>query len=52
MAHSLRRDCVQAPTNKGHDTRPLQAYVGHSNIQHMVPYTELSPTRFKNFLRC
>jgi integrase len=37
--------------NKGHDTRALQAYLGHKNIQHTVPYTELSPDRFKDFWR-
>jgi hypothetical protein len=31
--------------------RALQAYLGHKNIQHTVRYTELSPTRFKNFWR-
>ena len=36
---------------KGHDTRALQAYLGHRNIQHTVRYTELSPTRFKDFWR-
>jgi hypothetical protein len=36
---------------KGHDTRALQAYLGHKNIQHTVRYTELSPTRFKDFWR-
>jgi type 1 fimbriae regulatory protein FimB/type 1 fimbriae regulatory protein FimE len=35
----------------GHDTRALQAYLGHKNIQHTVRYTELSPTRFKDFWR-
>ena len=35
----------------GHDTRALQAYLGHRNIQHTVRYTELSPTRFKDFWR-
>jgi len=34
----------------GHDTRSLQAYLGHKNIQHTVRYTELSPARFKDFL--
>jgi type 1 fimbriae regulatory protein FimB/type 1 fimbriae regulatory protein FimE len=33
--------------NKGHDTRCLQKYLGHKNIQHTVRYTELSPDRFK-----
>jgi type 1 fimbriae regulatory protein FimB/type 1 fimbriae regulatory protein FimE len=34
-----------------YDTRALQAYRGHKNIQHSVRYSELSPTRFKNFWR-
>jgi len=37
--------------NDGHDTRALQAYLGHKNIQHTVRYTELAPTRFKDFWR-
>jgi len=44
-------DCGFALASKGHDTRALQAYLGHKNIQHTVRYTELSPTRFKNFWR-
>ena len=40
-----------ALANKGHDTRALQAYLGHRKIQHTVRYTELSPTRFKAFWR-
>jgi type 1 fimbriae regulatory protein FimB/type 1 fimbriae regulatory protein FimE len=47
--HMLRHACGYALANKGHDTRALQAYLGHRNIQHTVRYTELSPTRFKNF---
>jgi site-specific recombinase XerC len=35
----------------GTDTRTLQTYLGHRNIQHTVRYTELSPTRFKNLWR-
>jgi site-specific recombinase XerD len=38
-------------TNKGHDTRAVQAYLGHRNIQHTVRYTELAPARFKDFRR-
>ena len=47
--HMLRHACGFALANKGHDTRALQAYLGHRNIQHTVRYTELSPTRFKDF---
>jgi integrase len=47
--HMLRHACGFALANKGHDTRSLQAYLGHKNIQHTVRYTELSPTRFKDF---
>jgi len=28
--------CCFALANKGHDTRALQAYLGHRNIQHTV----------------
>jgi type 1 fimbriae regulatory protein FimB/type 1 fimbriae regulatory protein FimE len=49
--HMLRHACGFALASKGHDTRALQAYLGHKNIQHTVRYTELSPTRFKNFWR-
>ena len=49
--HMLRHACGFALANKGHDTRALQAYLGHRNIQHTVRYTELSPTRFKDFWR-
>jgi integrase len=49
--HMLRHACGYALANKGHDTRALQAYLGHRNIQHTVRYTELSPTRFRDFWR-
>ena len=49
--HMLRHACGYALANKGHDTRALQAYLGHRNIQHTVRYTELSPMRFKDFWR-
>src|SRR6516225_8149796 len=41
--HMLRHACGFALAAKGHDTRALQAYLGHKNIQHTVRYTELSP---------
>jgi integrase len=49
--HMLRHACGFALANKGHDTRSLQAYLGHANIQHTVKYTELAPDRFKDFWR-
>ena len=49
--HMLRHATGYTLANKGHDTRALQAYLGHKNIQHTVRYTELSPTRFKDFWR-
>jgi type 1 fimbriae regulatory protein FimB/type 1 fimbriae regulatory protein FimE len=49
--HMLRHACGFALANKRHDTRALQAYLGHRNIQHTVRYTELSPDRFKDFWR-
>jgi type 1 fimbriae regulatory protein FimB/type 1 fimbriae regulatory protein FimE len=33
------------------DTRAIQDYLGHRNISNTVRYTELSPTRFKDFWR-
>src|SRR5262245_11322672 len=41
--HMLRHACGFHQANAGRDTRSLQAYLGHKNIQHTVRYTELSP---------
>src|SRR5262249_51567487 len=49
--HMLRHGCGFALANAGHDTRALQAWLGHKNIQHTVRYTELSPARFRDFWR-
>jgi integrase len=49
--HMLRHACGYALANAGHDTRSLQDWLGHKSIQHTVRYTELSPTRFKDFWR-
>jgi integrase len=46
--HMLRHACGFTLANKGHDTRALQAYLGHKNIQRTVRYTELAPDRFKD----
>ena len=47
----LRHACGFKLANDGVDTRALQPYLGHKNIQHTVRYTELAPTRFKGFWR-
>jgi site-specific recombinase XerD len=49
--HMLRHACGYKLANDGVDTRSLQAYLGHKNIQHTVKYTELAPARFKDFWR-
>jgi integrase len=50
--HMLRCGCGYKLANQGVvDTRSLQHYLGHKNIQHTVRYSELSPNRFKDFWR-
>jgi type 1 fimbriae regulatory protein FimB/type 1 fimbriae regulatory protein FimE len=50
-AQMLRHGCGYALANAGHDTRSIQDWLGHRSIQHTVRYTELAPTRFKEFWR-
>ena len=47
--HMLRHGCGYALANAGHDTRAIQAWLGHANILHTVRYTELGPQRFASF---
>ena len=47
--HMLRHACGYTLVNQGHETRSIQHYLGHQNIQRTVRYTELSPDRFKHF---
>jgi type 1 fimbriae regulatory protein FimB/type 1 fimbriae regulatory protein FimE len=47
--HMLRHACGFKLANDGQDTRALQLYLGHKNIQHTVRYTELSSKRFDDF---
>jgi type 1 fimbriae regulatory protein FimE len=47
--HMLRHACGYKLANHGHDTRAIQHYMGHRNIQHTVRYTELAPDRFNGF---
>jgi type 1 fimbriae regulatory protein FimB/type 1 fimbriae regulatory protein FimE len=49
--HMLRHACGFKLANEGHDTRAIQQYLGHRNIQHTVRYTELASDRFRAFWR-
>ena len=47
--HMLRHACGYKLAQAGQDTRAIQHYLGHKNIQHTVRYTQLSSDRFKSF---
>lgn len=47
--HMLRHACGFYLANKGIDTRAIQHYLGHRNIQYTVRYTALTPHRFTDF---
>jgi len=47
--HMLRHATGFYLANQGQDTRAIQDYLGHKNIQHTVRYTQLAPDRFKGF---
>ena len=47
--HMLRHSTGYKLANDGHDTRAIQLYLGHKNIQHTVRYTELASGRFNDF---
>jgi site-specific recombinase XerD len=49
--HMLRHSTGFKLANDGQDTRSIQHYMGHKNIQHTVRYTEVSAVRFKEFWR-
>ncbi|MDJ0719387.1 MAG: tyrosine-type recombinase/integrase [Prochloraceae cyanobacterium] len=49
-SHQLRHACGYYLAASGHDTRAIQDYLGHRNIQHTVRYTRLSPSRAREFL--
>ncbi len=44
--HMLRHSCGYYLASKGWDTRLIQDYLGHKQIQHTVKYTQLAPNRF------
>jgi type 1 fimbriae regulatory protein FimB len=45
--HMLRHACGYALADQGADTRLIQDYLGHRNIQHTVRYTASNPARFQ-----
>ncbi len=45
--HMLRHSCGYALADQGIDTRLIQDYLGHKNIQHTVRYTASNPARFE-----
>lgn len=47
--HMLRHGKGYQLADEGIDTRAIQSYLGHRNIQHTVLYTQLNPKRFKGF---
>jgi type 1 fimbriae regulatory protein FimB len=49
--HMLRHACGFALADQGADTRLIQDYLGHRNIQHTVRYTATNPARFERLWR-
>jgi len=49
--HMLRHACGYALADQGVDTRLIQNYLGHRNIQHTVMYTATNPARFERLWR-
>lgn len=47
--HMLRHSTGFKLANDGQDTRAIQHYLGHKNIQHTVGYTHLAADRFNGF---
>ena len=49
--HMLRHACGFALADQGADTRLIQDYLGHRNIQHTVMYTATNLARFERLWR-
>ena len=47
--HMLRHSTGFKLANDGQDTRAIQHYLGHRNIQYTTIYTQLAPDRFNDF---
>jgi len=49
--HMLRHSCGYALAKKGCDTRLIQDYLGHKNVQHTVRYTCMVAARLEGLVR-
>src|ERR1039457_4670472 len=49
--HMLRHACGFVLADQGADTRLIQDFLGHRNIQHTVKYTATNPARFEKLWR-
>jgi len=49
--HMLRHSCGYYLANRGYDTRLIQDYLGHKNINHTVRYTKTAAHRFEGLWR-
>jgi integrase len=47
--HMLRHSTGFTLANDGQDSRAIQHYLGHRNIQYTALYTQLAPDRFNDF---
>lgn len=49
--HMLKHSCGYFLANKGYDTRLIQDYMGHKQIQNTVRYTQTNAKRFEGMWR-
>ena len=47
--HMLRHSCGHHLTKSGHDSRAIQVYMGHVNLNSTVQYTDAATIKFTNF---
>jgi site-specific recombinase XerD len=47
--HQLRHGTGYKLANDGQDTRAIQLFMGHQQINHTARYCELTPERFRDF---
>ena len=47
--HILRHSCGYHLANQGYDTRIIQDYLGHKNINSTMLYTKTNPERYRHF---